>query len=156
MAADDSGFAAFVAGAAGRLLHVATLLTGEPAQPPGANPRAERLLTAALGATYAHWDRLRGDDPYARARRELAVRFARGARRFWRGRGGPLSGLAPRERLAVVLLLYEGLYEEQAAALMGLSEERVRELCRRGVGALRSGPVSAPATAPAPREGAAA
>ncbi|MDT9680866.1 sigma factor-like helix-turn-helix DNA-binding protein [Streptomyces sp. TRM76323] len=140
MAAEDSGFAAFVAGTAGRLLHVATLLTGEPAQPPGANPHAQRLLTAALGTTYAHWDRLRGEDPYAYARRELAVGFARAARRFRRGRGGPLSRLTPRERLAVVLRLYEGLYDEQVAALMGLTGERVRELCRRGVGTLRSAP----------------
>ncbi|MFI2223777.1 sigma factor-like helix-turn-helix DNA-binding protein [Streptomyces fradiae] len=149
MAADDSGFGAFVAGTAGRLLHVATLLTSEPVQPPGANPHALRLLTAALGTTYAHWDRLRGgdpygDDPYVYARRELAVRFAREARRYRRGRGGPLSRLAPRERLAVVLRLHEGLYEEQAAALMGLSAERVRELFLRGVGALRSAPALAP------------
>ncbi|MEU3447159.1 sigma factor-like helix-turn-helix DNA-binding protein [Streptomyces thermolilacinus] len=160
MAADDLGFAAFAAGTAGRLLHVATLLTSEPAQPPGANPHAQRLLTAAFGMTYAHWERLRGDDPYVDARRELAVRFAREARRFRRGRGGPLSRLAPRERLAVVLTLYEGLYDEQAAALMGLSEERVRELRRRGVGVLRSGPATATVSAPAPepesREGVAA
>ncbi|MFF9629635.1 sigma factor-like helix-turn-helix DNA-binding protein [Streptomyces fradiae] len=148
MAADDSGFGAFVAGTAGRLLHVATLLTSEPVQPPGANPHALRLLTAALGTTYAHWDRLRGgdpygDDPYVYARRELAERFAREARRYRRGRGGPLSRLAPRERLAVVLRLHEGLYEEQAAALMGLSAERVRELFLRGVGALRSAPAPA-------------
>ncbi|MFD3355065.1 sigma factor-like helix-turn-helix DNA-binding protein [Streptomyces fradiae] len=148
MAADDSGFGAFVAGTAGRLLHVATLLTSEPVQPPGANPHALRLLTAALGTTYARWDRLRGDDPYGDdpyvyARRELAVRFAREARRYRRGLGGPLSRLAPRERLAVVLRLHEGLYEEQAAALTGLSAERVRELCLRGVGALRSAPAPA-------------
>ncbi|CAM5643251.1 DNA-directed RNA polymerase sigma-70 factor OS=Streptomyces microflavus OX=1919 GN=Smic_52550 PE=4 SV=1 [Streptomyces microflavus] len=30
-------FEAFVAGAGGRLLHTATLLTGEPSQPPGAH-----------------------------------------------------------------------------------------------------------------------
>ncbi|MFF8384291.1 sigma factor-like helix-turn-helix DNA-binding protein [Streptomyces kanasensis] len=140
MVAQDFGFGAFVAGTAGRLLHVATLLTSEPARPSGANPHAQRLVAAAFGATYAHWDRLRDEDPYVYARRELAVRFARAARRFRRGRGGPLSALTPRERLAVVLRLYEGLYEEQVAALLGLSVERVRALCEHAVGTLRSTP----------------
>ena len=56
-------FESFVAGAAGRLLHVATLLTGEPLTGPA--PAAEELLTCALSRTYAVWDRLRGEDPYA-------------------------------------------------------------------------------------------
>ncbi|GAA4903289.1 sigma factor-like helix-turn-helix DNA-binding protein [Streptomyces coeruleoprunus] len=143
MVAED--FAVFVAGTAGRLLHLATLLTSEPAEPPGANPHAQRLLAAALGATYAHWDRLRGEDPYIAARRELTVRFARAAWRHHRGRGGVLSRLTPRERLAVVLRHREGLYEEQVAALMGLPEERVRALCRHAVRALRA---TSPAGAP--------
>ncbi|MYR61310.1 RNA polymerase subunit sigma-70, partial [Streptomyces sp. SID625] len=67
-------FEAFVAGAAGRLLHTATLLTAEA---PDDNPRARRLLTLALAHTYACWDRLRGEDPYERARQALAARFAR-------------------------------------------------------------------------------
>lgn len=76
-------FEAFVAGAAGRLLHAATLLTAEP---PDDNPRARRLLTAALAHTYASWDRLRGEDPYDRTRQQLAVRFARAA---WHQYGAP-------------------------------------------------------------------
>lgn len=93
-------FEAFVAGAAGRLLHAATLLTAEA---PDDNPRARRLLTLALAHTYACWDRLRGEDPYDRARQHLALRFAHGA---WRRHGvllggrthpdSPLSRLAPR------------------------------------------------------------
>ncbi|CAM5492077.1 hypothetical protein SALBM311S_11390 [Streptomyces alboniger] len=47
-------FDAFVAGAAGRLLHAATLLTAED---PRDNPHARRLLTSALAHTYACWDR---------------------------------------------------------------------------------------------------
>ncbi|MYR81106.1 RNA polymerase, partial [Streptomyces sp. SID5466] len=88
-------FEAFVAGAGGRLLHTATLLTGEPSQPPGAYVRAEALLRAALSRTYADWDRLHGGDPYDRARRELALRFAREARRHQRPRGGVLDRLTP-------------------------------------------------------------
>lgn len=133
-------FEAFVAGAAGRLLHAATLLTAEV---PDDNPRARRLLTLALAHTYACWDRLRGEDPYDRARQYLATRFARGA---WHqygalGRGRPHPGsalavLSPQERLILVLRLYEGVAEEQAAALLGLSAERVRAICDRATATL--------------------
>ncbi|MFB6990117.1 sigma factor-like helix-turn-helix DNA-binding protein [Streptomyces sp. NPDC056178] len=126
-------FEAFVAGAAGRLLHTATLLTAEPLLPPGANPRAQRMLTAALARTYAQWGRLRGEDPYDRTRRELAVRFAHEVWRHHRPRGGPLDRLTPQERLVLVLRLYEGVAEEQAAALLGLPVERIRAICNRSV-----------------------
>lgn len=99
----DREFAAFVAGAAGRLLHAATLLTAEP---PADNPRARRLLTLSLAHTYACWDRLRGEDPYDRARQYLATRFSRAV---WHQYGllgalgrsrphpeSPLARLAPR------------------------------------------------------------
>ncbi|GGT53015.1 sigma factor-like helix-turn-helix DNA-binding protein [Streptomyces purpureus] len=128
-------FEAFVAGAAGRLLHAATLLTAEE---PHRNPRARRLLTAALAHTYAGWDRLRGEDPYDRARQELAIRFARTAWRRHRGPGGgALSRLSPQERLILVLRLYEGVAEEQTAALLGLPVERVRAICARAVSTMR-------------------
>ncbi|MEU9174693.1 sigma factor-like helix-turn-helix DNA-binding protein [Streptomyces sp. NPDC048420] len=137
-------FEAFVAGAAGRLLHAATLLTAEA---PDDNPRARRLLTLALAHTYACWDRLRGEDPYDRARQYLALRFAHGT---WRRHGilflgrrhpvGPLARLAPQERLIVVLRLYEGVAEEQAAALLGLPTERVRTICDRATAALLDPP----------------
>jgi hypothetical protein len=133
-------FEAFVAGAGGRLLHAATLLTAEE---PHDNPRARRLLTLALAHTYARWDRLRGEDPYDRARQYLATRFARGA---WHQYGGllragrhpvgPLARLSPQERLILVLRLYEGVAEEQAAALLGLPVERVRVLCDRATATL--------------------
>jgi DNA-directed RNA polymerase specialized sigma24 family protein len=147
-------FEAFVAGAAGRLLHAATLLTAEPAD---ANPRAQQLLAAALSTTYARWQGLRGEDPYDCTRQDLAARFARSAwhHRAWRDwvwhhrawqhrtprpghrpghrRGGLLEVLTPQERLIVVLRLYEGVPEEQTAAQLGLPEQRVRALCARAV-----------------------
>ncbi|MGW6644517.1 sigma factor-like helix-turn-helix DNA-binding protein [Streptomyces iakyrus] len=132
-------FEAFVAGAAGRLLHAATLLTAEA---PDDNPRARRLLTLSLAHTYASWDRLRGEDPYDRTRSHLAVRFARGA---WHHGGlgrsrpdpaSPLAPLTPQERLVLVLRLYEGVAEEQTAALLGLSPERVRAICHRATSTL--------------------
>ncbi|WP_420877603.1 sigma factor-like helix-turn-helix DNA-binding protein [Streptomyces albireticuli] len=205
-------FEEFVAGAGGRLLHVAALLTGEapgrtpagggpgglgdptkgdgrgrsgaPAAESGSDdptaggrpggptagsgshrPRdpapghghgaAERLLTAALAATYAAWDPLRGEDPYDRARQELVTRYARTARRAGgTAPGGVLAPLAPQERLVVVLRLAEGLAEEQTAALLGLPVERVRTLCTRSVDALRHGaPGADRAGAPAWRAG---
>ncbi|MEU8567681.1 sigma factor-like helix-turn-helix DNA-binding protein [Streptomyces pathocidini] len=129
-------FEAFVAGAAGRLLHAATLLTGDPAA-------AERLLTAALARTFAAWDRLHGEDPYDRTRQELATRFAR---TMWRRhpRGGALARLTPQERLVVVLRLYEGVAEEQAAAQLGLPAERIRAICLRATSTLRSRPPAPP------------
>ncbi|MFI9581196.1 sigma factor-like helix-turn-helix DNA-binding protein [Streptomyces sp. NPDC052236] len=130
-------FDAFVAGAAGRLLHAATLLTAET---PGINPQAQRLLTAALARTYADWDRLRGEDPYDRTRRELVSRFALSAWRHHKARGGILARLGPQERLILVLRLYEGVAEEQTAALIGLPVERVRAVCARAVATMRRAP----------------
>lgn len=129
-------FEAFVAGAAGRLLHAATLLTGEPF---GAAPAAQGLLVGALSRTYADWDRLRGEDPYEHTRRDLAAHFAHTARRYRRPRGGMLAGLSPQERLMLVLRLYEGVAEEQVAASLGLPVARVRALCTRAMTAVLSG-----------------
>ncbi|MFE9772641.1 sigma factor-like helix-turn-helix DNA-binding protein [Streptomyces sp. NPDC005931] len=137
-------FEAFVAGAAGRLLHAATLLTAEA---PDDNPRARRLLTLSLAHTYASWDRLRDEDPYDRTRRDLAIRFARGAWHRYGGPvrsrphpGSPLARLGPQERLILVLRLYEGVAEEQTAALLGLSTDRVRAICHRATTAVLRGP----------------
>ncbi|MEU2511753.1 sigma factor-like helix-turn-helix DNA-binding protein [Streptomyces syringium] len=150
-------FELFVAGAGGRLLHAALLLTGEPGRAVGSgdgadgdrgSEAAERLLTAALARTYAGWDRLRGEDPYARTRQELAARFARSARRYRRPRGGVLGRLSPRERLVLVLRLHEGVPEEQTAAALGLSVERVRVICTRAVSVLRSRPAATVRRAP--------
>lgn len=170
-------FEAFVAGAGGRLLHAAALLTGEP---PERCPAAEDLLARALARTYAGWDRLRGEDPYDRARQELAARFAHTARRYraarwggparWSARpgartgeaadagpgGGLLGRLTPQERLVLVLRLYEGIAEEQAAATLGLPVERVRAICTRAVFRLadsaRHGPPGGHGPRPLPAE----
>ncbi|MEV7471285.1 sigma factor-like helix-turn-helix DNA-binding protein [Streptomyces kronopolitis] len=144
-------FESFVAGAGGRLLSAAALLTGEPAARPA--PAAEELLLRALARTYAAWDRLGGDDPYERTRRELATRFARTARRHRRPRGGPLARLSPRERLVLVLRLYEDVPEKLTAAQLGLPAARVHDLCLHAVAELRSRrrPEPPPAPAPSPK-----
>jgi hypothetical protein len=151
-------FEAFVAGAGGRLLHTATLLTAET---PDDNPRARRLLTHALAHTYARWDRLHGEDPYDRAREYLAVRFAHGTWHHWHFHGavalgrsraralpaGPLAPLSPQERLILVLMLYEGVAAEQVAALLGLPADRIRALCDRATATLLHPPPRGPAPA---------
>ncbi|MFI1430889.1 sigma factor-like helix-turn-helix DNA-binding protein [Streptomyces lydicus] len=129
-------FESFVAGTAGRLLHAAALLTGEPPSRPA--PAAEELLTYALARTYAAWDRLRGEDPYVRVREEMAARFARTARRHRGARGGLTGRLSPQERLVLVLRLHEGEAEEQTAAQLGLPTDRVHALCLRALAELRS------------------
>lgn len=138
-------FDGFVAGAGGRLLHVATLLTAEP---PDANPAAQRLLTASLARTYADWDRLRGEDPYDRTRQDLARRFARTAWRHHRTAGGVLDRLTPLERLVLVLRVYDAVAEEQVAAQLGIPADRVRAACTRAVAVMRGGP-----SAPRARQG---
>lgn len=49
-----------------------------------------------------------------------------------------LSALHPHERLVLVLRLYEGVAEEQVAALLGLPETRVRAVHARAVATLRA------------------
>lgn len=162
-------FEAFVAGAAGRLLHSATLLTAEA---PDDNPRARRLLTLALAHTYARWNCLRGEDPYDTTRQELAARFAHGAWHRWgwwcwrdgrhRHRGrvrghtpGMLTALTPQQRLVVVLRLYEGVAEEQVAAQLGLPAERIHVICDRATALLLHPPHPGPTTPATPAPGAA-
>ncbi|MET9695933.1 sigma factor-like helix-turn-helix DNA-binding protein [Streptomyces sp. NPDC006529] len=121
-------------------MHVAVLLTAEPER---AAPAARRLLSGALARTFADWRRLRGDDPYAATRAELCAAFARSA---WRhharlrpgAEAGVLARLSPQERLVIVLRVYEGVAEEQAAALLGIPADRVRAVCHRAMTALRA------------------
>ncbi|MER7513924.1 RNA polymerase [Streptomyces lavendulae] len=148
----DPEFEAFVAGAAGRLLHVAVLLTAEPlyGAPAGASggasgrtpastaaPAARRILAGALARTYAHWERLRGDDPYDHTRQELCAAYARTARRLPPGTG-VLARLGPLERLVLVMRVYEGVAEEVTAAQLGLTPERVEAVCNRAVATMRA------------------
>ncbi|MET7638191.1 sigma factor-like helix-turn-helix DNA-binding protein [Streptomyces sp. NPDC005438] len=130
-------FEAYVAGAGGRLLHAAALLTGEP---PGHAPEAEQLLVTALARTYAGWHGLRGEDPYDHSRQELVLLYHNTGWRYRRSRGGLLGPLSPQERLVVVLRLHEGIAEQQVAALLGLPLERVHALCLRGMATVLSTP----------------
>lgn len=134
-------FEAFIGGAAGRLMHVAMLLTADDGR------TAEQLLCHALSRTYLNWARLRGEDPYAYTRQELVTAYARRAGARWLHRepkDGRLSRLSPQERLVLVLRLYEGVDEEQVAALLGLVPDRIRAVCARASATLRSTPPAPP------------
>lgn len=134
-------FSAFTAGAAGRLLHVAMLLTCDD------EGSAERLLCGALSRTYADWFRMRGEDPYAYTRQELVTRFSRRSTTRWLHRwpkDGRLSRLNTQERLVIVLRLYEGVDDEQIGAVLGLPPDRIRAICARASGIMRSEPVEVP------------
>ena len=126
----DAEFAAFTAGAGGRLLHAATLLTGDPRA-------ADVLLTTVLAQVYADWFRMRAEDPYDWARNEMFRRFAH--RPWWRRpHGGPLDRLTAQERLIVTMRYFEGVAEEQTAAQLGMPTERVRTISARAAATLRS------------------
>jgi Sigma-70, region 4 len=128
-------FESFVGGAAGRLLHVSTLLTCEDAA------AAEEVLCQALSRTYLNWNRLRGEDPYTYTRQELVAACLRRAGTRWLHRGprtGHLARLTTQERLVLVLRLVEGVDEEQIAAMLGMAPERVHALCTRAAATLRS------------------
>ena len=133
----DAEFAAFAAGAGGRLLHAATLLTGDP-------QAADELLTTVLAQVYADWFRMRAEDPYAWARSEMFRRFAH--RPWWhRPQGGPLDRLTAQERLIVTMRYFEGVAEEQTAAQLGMPAERVRTISARATATLRSSRPAEPA-----------
>lgn len=51
--------------------------------------------------------------------------------------GGELSGLPPREAEALRLRLGEGLTLREAGLRMGITKERVRQLCNKGLARLR-------------------
>ena len=126
----DAEFEAFTAGAGGRLLHAATLLTGDTHD-------AEDLLVTVLGRVYADWLRMRAEDPYEHARSELFRRFA--YRPWWhRPHGGALDRLTAQERLIVTMRYFEGVAEEQTAAQLGMPAERVRTISARAGATLRS------------------
>jgi DNA-directed RNA polymerase specialized sigma24 family protein len=126
----DAEFAAFTAGAGGRLLHAATLLTGDARA-------AEDLLTTVLAHVYADWFRMRAEDPYEQARSEMVRRFS--YRPWWRRpQGGQLDRLSARERLIVTMRFFEGIAEEQTAAQLGLPLERVNAISARAAATLRS------------------
>jgi hypothetical protein len=113
---EDDGFADYVERHGRHLVQVAYLLSDDL-------PLARTVVERALSRAWLEWGRL-GDlpDPDSYFLRGLAT-----SRRL-RGdvRSGPLAGLAPARRAAVVLRYFEGLPDGRMAAVMDLPQDEAR------------------------------
>ncbi|WP_331766015.1 SigE family RNA polymerase sigma factor [Embleya sp. NBC_00896] len=155
-------FEQFVQANARRLLHAATLLTGD-------RGRGEDLVQNTLARTYLRWPRIRHDDPITYVRRGLV----NGHRDWWRRKpsheqplayppdrpapGDPatelvrrdavvraLTDLTKRERAVVVLRYYEDLTEAEIAEVLGVAVGTVKSTANRALRKLRVSPQLAP------------
>jgi RNA polymerase sigma-70 factor (sigma-E family) len=154
---DDESFDAFVAARAAVLVRVARGLLRDP-------QHAEDVVQDVLVKVHQHWDRiLRQDSPDAYVRRMLvnaSISFWRRAarREISFGRhdlldavspdvtGGLderdvmlalLRRLPPKQRAVLVLRHYEGLADDEIAAVVGCAVTTVRSNIHRGLASLR-------------------
>ncbi|HEX7187307.1 MAG TPA: SigE family RNA polymerase sigma factor [Actinomycetes bacterium] len=152
--ADATGFDAFVASHASRLLRTAYLLTGD-------HGAAEDLLQDTLVRAWSRWSRVVGtDQPLAYVRRMLvnaSVSRWRGLRarpaerlvpdppdRAEPVRAGPddevwalVGTLPPRQRAVVVLSYYEDLLDAQVAEALGCTTGTVKSQRAKALRSLR-------------------
>lgn len=147
----DTEFTAYVQGRRAALVRLAYLLSGSATE-------AEDLTQASLLKLYASWNRIRerdSTDAYARTilvnathtwrrrRREEPVAVAETAaptaadyaerEEVWQ----LLAGLPCRQRAVVVLRYYEGLSDEEIAAILGCAPVTVRTQVSRALTKLR-------------------
>jgi RNA polymerase sigma-70 factor (sigma-E family) len=152
----EVGFAGFVRENTTALLRTAYLLTGNAQQ-------AEELVQDTLVRLYPKWERVAGADvPLAYVRRCLTNGYLNQRRRtarreiayqdvpelvdsydavervadrdqIWAG----LRYLSERQRAALVLRFFEGMSDEESAAVLGCRVGTVRSLISRGLATLR-------------------
>jgi RNA polymerase sigma-70 factor (ECF subfamily) len=149
--ATDDSFTEFFSASCQRVVGLVALVTGEVAG-------AEAATQEAFARAYAAWPRVRrlgrpdawvvrvasriAIDGWRRRRREVPLDPARAAAaqdhiaRLWVQWG--LSGLSPRQRLAVVLRHVDGLSVQEVAEAIGVSPETAKTHLRRGLRRLRA------------------
>jgi len=172
-AADEDGFAAFMAGRSRALLRTAFLLTGD-------HGLAEDLLQTPLAKAYLKWDRISTfDHPEAYVRRIIATTHIAWWRRRRIGevttdelpdRGTPdgaadravrdqvwraIQGLPRRQRATLVLRFFEDMSEAETAETLGVSVGTVKSQTSKALAALRRNPQISELVGPAVRLGAA-
>lgn len=153
------GFAEFVRARERALQRTAWLLTGDWAA-------AEDLVQTALAKTWPRWERItRSDDPEVYVRRVIVNTYASWWRRRWHGEhptetvpdragAGDLAGeaatrlavqaalarLTRRQRVVVVLRVFDDLSEAQVAAMLGCAVGTVKSTAAQALAKLRSDP----------------
>jgi RNA polymerase sigma-70 factor (sigma-E family) len=154
----ERDFETFVQVNAHRLVHAATLLTGD-------RGRGEDLVQNVLARTYRNWHRIRHEDPLGYVRRGLVNSH----RDWWRRKPSherpsayfpdhraiddpateharrdavlrALAGLTKRERAVVVLRYYEDLTEAEIARVLDIAAGTVKSTANRALGKLRVSP----------------
>lgn len=123
---------------------------------------AEDLVQTALARAYPRWARIERDDPEAYVRKIMVNTWSSWWHRRWR-REIPtdvlpdmvaldqyqdadrkqavwcaLAGLAPRQRLVLVLRYHQDLPEQQVADLLGISVGTVKSQAAKALAKLRS------------------
>lgn len=159
MARGPAGFEEFVGARARAMQRTAYLLTGDWAT-------AQDLVQVALVKTWPRWERIaRRDDPEVYVRRVMVNTYVTWWRRRWRGElptgrvpdrveVGDLAGeaatrlavrealarLTRRERVMVVLRVFDDLTEDQVAGILGCAVGTVKSTTARALGKLRRDP----------------
>ena len=157
--AETSDFAQFVEAREQALRRTAWLLTGDWGL-------AEDLVQTALARAWPRWDRIsRLDAPEAYVRRVLVNTWRTWSRRRWRGEkasstvpGAPAAGdvaaqvamrvalrdalatLTGRQRVVLVLRVYDDLPEAQVADMLNCPAGTVKSLLSRALARLRDDP----------------
>jgi RNA polymerase sigma-70 factor (sigma-E family) len=155
-AGESGGFAEFVRARERVLQRTAWLITGDQGL-------AEDLVQTALARTWPHWERIRrGDDPEVYVRRVMVNTWLTWGRRRWHREhpveempDSPAAGdvatevavrvavrnalgtLTDRQRMVVVLRVFDDLSEPQVARVLGCAVGTVKSTMSQALARLR-------------------
>lgn len=159
MGRDDSEFAEFVAAREAALQRTAWLLTGDWGL-------AQDLVQASLARVWPRWERItRRDDPEIYVRRVVMNTWATWRRRRWAGEHAStdvlespapgdvaaevtlrlavhqlLAALTDRQRIVIVLRIFDDLTEAQVAQVLGCAVGTVKSTMSQALAKLRDDP----------------